>query len=202
MTTPDFAALLRELDTHEAPGPPSPTDLKVLDATLGLLGEIGERRITVDDVAAASGVARATVFRRFGTKDAVISQTYAREVRRALLITSEAAGAAGTAVDALAAGFGRLADHCLAHPVLIRMARTEPETLVRLWREGDPVGLDVVTAVLRSLTGSRAADQAVIVVSDSLARLLLSWLLLGQSEHREDLVASLVRSRLPVAEAS
>jgi len=74
---PDYGALLRELAA--GPGPetePDPTDARILDATLRLASEYGEQRLTIDQVARQSRVARATIFRRFGSKDALIARMH------------------------------------------------------------------------------------------------------------------------------
>lgn len=57
------------------------SDDRVFDAALEVLAERGTRSATMDDVAARSGVSRATLFRRFGGKDAVFEAALARALR-------------------------------------------------------------------------------------------------------------------------
>ena len=84
----------------------------------------GLRRSTMQSIAAAAGVAKATLYNHFRTKD---------EVAAALL-----AGRARPAEAQLAATLPReqalaaLSDELGAHPVLRRLAATEPETLAWL----------------------------------------------------------------------
>lgn len=56
---------------RRAPGRPRDTDLdgRILDATLLLLSDRGFDSTTMDDVAQAAGVAKATVYRRYASKD-------------------------------------------------------------------------------------------------------------------------------------
>ncbi|MFB9908631.1 TetR/AcrR family transcriptional regulator [Allokutzneria oryzae] len=48
------------------------TKQKLFDAALRLLGERGAAEVTVDEIAAAAGVAKGTVYYNFGSKDALI----------------------------------------------------------------------------------------------------------------------------------
>ncbi|MET7767850.1 helix-turn-helix domain-containing protein [Nocardia sp. NPDC005366] len=56
-------------------------DDHVFDAALTVLAERGTRAATMDDVAARSGVSRATLFRRFGGKDALFEAAMAQTLR-------------------------------------------------------------------------------------------------------------------------
>ena len=96
----------------------------------GLLGgaarafaEHGVRRSTMQSIATAAGVAQATLYHHFRTKDEVVGALLAAELERLTTL------AAGLPLDqALAA----LSDGLGAHPVLRRLGTTEPELLVGL----------------------------------------------------------------------
>ncbi|MGW0177481.1 TetR/AcrR family transcriptional regulator [Rhodococcus sp. NPDC003322] len=65
-------------------GSPEPSELEdvaVYDAALGVLAEQGTRAATMDDVAARSGISRATLFRRFGGKDSLFEAAVAHALR-------------------------------------------------------------------------------------------------------------------------
>jgi AcrR family transcriptional regulator len=85
--------------------------------------EHGLRRSTMQSIAAAAGVAKATLYNHFRTKDEVASALLAAELER---------------LGELAAGLPReqalaaLSDELGAHPVLRRLAGSEPETLFGL----------------------------------------------------------------------
>ncbi len=85
--------------------------------------EHGVRRSTMQSVAAAAGVAKATLYNHFRTKDEVVTALLATELDR---LTVLAAGL--PSAQALAA----LSDELGAHPVLRRLASTEPEILTGL----------------------------------------------------------------------
>ncbi|BDB60475.1 TetR/AcrR family transcriptional regulator [Rhodococcus sp. C26F] len=57
-----------------------PTDTAILAATIRCLSHHGLERTTVADVAAEAGVGRATVFRRFDTKEELLGRAFAWEL--------------------------------------------------------------------------------------------------------------------------
>lgn len=95
----------------------------LLDGALRAFAEQGPRRSTMQSIATAAGVAKATLYNHFRTKDDVVAALLAVEVERL------AGVAAGLPLEqALAA----LSDELGAHPVLRRMAGTEPEVLTSM----------------------------------------------------------------------
>lgn len=127
------------------------SDARILDAALHLIGEYGEQRLTMDDVAAKAKVGRRTVFRRFGSKDGLLTRVYHREVLKAVEQIGAAADEGVDGVDALAAAFVCLVEYSTSHPVIRRLARAEPETLTELWRTGSPSGHDMALLLLTSV---------------------------------------------------
>ncbi|MGY1917259.1 TetR family transcriptional regulator [Blastococcus sp. SYSU DS0973] len=95
----------------------------MLDGAARAFADHGPRRSTMQSVAAAAGVARATLYNHFRTKDEVARALLGAELQR----LTDLAEALPVPV-ALAA----LADELATHPVLRRMAETEPEGLVAL----------------------------------------------------------------------
>ena len=85
--------------------------------------EHGLRRSTMQSVAAAAGVAKATLYNHFRTKDDVVAALLAMEVDR---LTALAASLP------LEQALASLSDELGAHPVLRRLAETEPEVLTAL----------------------------------------------------------------------
>lgn len=208
MAHPDFRTLLAEaLGTVAAPEPDTTTDTRILDATLKVVGEYGERHLTIDAVAASSRVARATIFRRFGSKDALIARLYGRETRTALNELFAHTAGASDAAEAITEGVLYLLAHTSRHPVTSRLARAEPETLVELFRAGDPSGQEVLVLVLAAVAAQHEDDldrRAFETLADLLVRLLFAELLLAgppsRGRPRRDAIAGLVRATLqPVA---
>ena len=131
------------------------TRLGLLAGAARAFADQGLRRSTMQSVAAAAGVAKATLYNHFRTKD---------EVARALLgveLERLSAGAAALPTDqALAA----LSDELGAHPVLRRLAESEPEVLAGL------LGTDRWAALTDRLAAALGVD------SDA-AELAGRWLL-------------------------
>ncbi|QGK70496.1 TetR family transcriptional regulator [Allosaccharopolyspora coralli] len=65
---------------------------RVLDAALGAFEENGIQRTTMHGIARRAGLGRATVYRRYPDKDAMVSAVLLREVRRFLETVDEAVG--------------------------------------------------------------------------------------------------------------
>ena len=149
---------------------------RILDAALTQVAAVGVRRTTVDDVARRAGVGRVTVFRRFGHKERLLEVLAVREARRffaAIEAATEGAGDAGL----------RLAR---THPLLDRLARIEPETVLAALAQDRPP----VMSIARELVARRirlATRQGALAVADAdqvaeaLIRLAVSFVLLPES---------------------
>lgn len=77
-------------DARLAPGRPrsAEADRAIMDATVALLSEVGIERTTVSAVIARSGVARATVYRRWPTREALIDAALSQVKGRPPIPTS------------------------------------------------------------------------------------------------------------------
>jgi AcrR family transcriptional regulator len=133
------------------------TRLGLLTGAARAFAEHGLRRSTMQSVAAAAGVAKATLYNHFRTKDDVATALLGLELER---LTTLAAGL--PLEQALAA----LSDELGAHPVLRRMAETEPEALACL--------LAVDADRWADLTGRLAAA---LRVDGEAAEIAARWLL-------------------------
>ena len=119
--------------------------------------EHGLRRSTMQSIAVAAGVAKATLYNHFRTKDEVATALLAAELDRLTALAETL-----PRDQALAA----LSDELGAHPVLRRLAGAEPETLTAL--------LAVGTERWAELTARLAAA---LQVDDDGAELAGRWLL-------------------------
>jgi AcrR family transcriptional regulator len=95
----------------------------LLTGARSAFAERGLKKTTMQHVAAAAGVAKATLYNHFRTKDDVAQALVAFELDRLAALAAELP--LTVAVPALAEEVG-------AHPVLRRLAETEPETLVQM----------------------------------------------------------------------
>jgi AcrR family transcriptional regulator len=106
---------------------------RVLEGGLVCVGRYGLARTTVDDVAQASGVSRATIYRHFpGGREQIVKDTVAWEMGRFFMRLGEAVAAAPDLCvlleDALVFARRSLAEHA----VFQRVVETEPDRLLPL----------------------------------------------------------------------
>jgi AcrR family transcriptional regulator len=131
----------------------------LLDGARRAVGAHGSRRSTMNDIAAQAGVAKATLYNHFRTKDDVWSALVEAEVRAVAAECAELG-----LVDALAHAARRLSEH----PALRRVADAEPVALAGMLARRPTAG------------GWRAAEEAVRtrLAAEGLAGddLVLRWL--------------------------
>ena len=131
---------------------------RVLAGTYECIARVGIGKTTVEDVARASGVSRATVYRLFpGGRDELLRDTVAWEMAR---FFARLGGELGEAPDfetflERALPFAREA--VLAHAVLQKVLETEPERLMPLITVEQHRVLEYITAYFLPLL---ARDQA------------------------------------------
>jgi AcrR family transcriptional regulator len=130
--TADFVRRLADPDPAvlERVREPDATTIRILDDTLEQAELIGIRRTTMEDVARRSGVGRATLYRRFPTKDILIDAVVLAEARRYLEGIAQARGHADTLEDRLVYGTVFTVTFLREHTLLKKLLRTEPETIL------------------------------------------------------------------------
>jgi AcrR family transcriptional regulator len=176
-------ALSRALASEGEQGEHAGIDERILDAARDLIAAYGPRRTSIDDIAARAGVARATVFRRFRSKDAVIDRLVTREAQRFLLATREAILAAPDPESSVVEAFVAVVRYAASHPLLDRLARVEPQVLIESLRTGDPSPFELGSAFVadRLRSGQRRGaipDADADELADVLVRLTVSYLLI------------------------
>ncbi|GAB7070509.1 TetR family transcriptional regulator [Mycobacterium hodleri] len=185
--TEEFMQYLSALDADAIAHLEQPDDLtaRILDATREQAMEVGFRRITMDDVARRSGLGRATLYRRFPNKAALIDALVLTEARRYLAGDAEAWARGTTLEDRMFRstmfGVTFLRDNELLH----KLMRTEPDALLRsLTVDAGPI-LDfaaeqTVTLLRTALHGdshiSAAQQRHLRTVAELQTRLTLSFI--------------------------
>jgi len=124
----------------------------LLTGARSAFAERGVRKTTMQHVAAAAGVAKATLYNHFRTKDDVAAALIAFELDRLAALAAELP--LTVAVPALAEEVG-------AHPVLRRLAEIEPETLVQMMALDADRWSDVVLTLGSALRISRPEAELV-----------------------------------------
>jgi AcrR family transcriptional regulator len=121
--------LSRAFDPAVEP-PGDATSERVLDAALALAAASGVQNLTMDEIAARAGVGRMTVYRRFGDKERLVGALAVREGRRCLAELDAAGDPAAPIADQIADGLATSLRIAREHPLLNRLARVEPETVL------------------------------------------------------------------------
>jgi AcrR family transcriptional regulator len=103
---------------------------EILDAALALSAESGLRHLTMDDVARRAGTGRMTVYRRFGSKAALVDALAVRECRRCLGTISDALDPEASFLERSVTLFITVLRVIREHALLARLARVEPEAFL------------------------------------------------------------------------
>lgn len=113
------------------------TRQKLFDASMELIGERGAASVTVDEIAAAAGVSKGTVYYNFGSKSELIAQLlrHGVDILKAQLL--EAADSAGTGRDPLLgmeAMIGQAMDFMAEYPSFARLWVSENWRIPSEWQ--------------------------------------------------------------------
>ena len=175
------------------------TRARICDAALRCIERWGLGKTSVEDVATAARISRATVYRYFpGGRDELIRETVAGEVQcffeRLGCALADDEGIEAKLVHGLVVGHRALDDHRLLQQVL----STDREALLAEFAELAPMLVDEVRNELASvLVGERLrAGIDVPAAADYLARLFLSYLTTsgGHDLSDREAVGRLVRT--------
>jgi AcrR family transcriptional regulator len=152
-----------------------PTGRRIRDAALVCIGRFGLAKTTVDDIAREAGCSRATLYRYFDGKPAIVRAAVTAEFDRVAAALVDAGRAERTFDDAVVAVVVRAARELRAHDALQFLLAHEP---------------DAVLGHLAFVPG----DRVLIAVGDAIAPAFDRWLSPGASTRAGDWLARLVRS--------
>lgn len=139
------------------------TRAAILEATAGCIERYGVRKTTMSDVSSRAGVAKATLYNHFRTKDDLLAAL--------VLARIDALATAAAAQPSLASALGRVAAELAGSAPLRRVAANEPAVLAALVTPTDGRGWAAARAAVASvLTGAGAAADPPAV------DLVLRWL--------------------------
>jgi AcrR family transcriptional regulator len=119
---------------------PDEIGTRILDAALQEYLSHGLRRTSMDDVARKANLGRATIYRRFASRDELVQAVLLRECRRFFAEIAAAVDGLPTVAQRLVEGFVVGVRNARTHPLLTRMLSLEPDvSLPLLTIEGGPV---------------------------------------------------------------
>ncbi|TCJ97463.1 TetR family transcriptional regulator [Nocardia alba] len=116
--------------TSENPPTADSVEERILDAALVQFERVGVRKTTIEDIARAADVDRATVYRRIGSRDDVVSAAFEREVRRLLVDLSEIPARHDVFDDIVVDVFTTVITRWRAHPLVERLLTLEADRLL------------------------------------------------------------------------
>ena len=156
-----------------------PVEDRVLNATKACCERFGVEKVTIDDIAGASGVSRATIYRLFpGGKDVLFEALRVRELEEFFDVLRQRVEGAVDLEDLLVRTVAAATQELRADDHLALMLAAEPgATLSQLTVEGVPRIIRFATAFIAPLAEPylERADARALV--DVLARLVISYFL-------------------------
>jgi AcrR family transcriptional regulator len=128
---------------------PDPYAERIVEAARDQFMEFGLQRTSLDRIAAAAGVSRGTLFKRFANRDALLRAVAAREIRQALASVDAEVETARTPEERLIAGVVA-GGHVTRNQLFRRLLVTDPDKVLPL----------VTTEIGDLLTIARASGAA------------------------------------------
>lgn len=155
------------------------TEGRILDAAKSCCERWGFAKVTIDDIAAESGVSRATLYRLFpGGKDVLFDALRVRELEEFFAILASQVEATDNLEDLLVASVVAATRELQADQHLALMMASEPgEALSQLTVAGLPRIIRMATITLTPLVGSYVPPATATRLIDVLARLTISYFL-------------------------
>lgn len=158
----------------------------VLDAAATHLALHGIAGTTVDDVAAAAGVSRATVYRYAGGQTEIVQAVIARESEHVLAMTATVISGAATAHEAISGAVSTALMAIGENPVLARLTSSElRETLPFITTNSQLLIAHAVASLseaLRSAPAVNVEDAAVEPAIEESTRFVLAHLTTPRSD--------------------
>jgi AcrR family transcriptional regulator len=154
-----------------------PQAVRIVDAARACVARVGLAKTTLDDVAREAGCARATVYRCFPGKQALLAALVAREAERLQAKVLAAAAATDTLGDAVTAAITTAAHALQTHDALAFVVAYEPELIVPhlAFEREDAVLRTAATLVAPAFVRFLAPEHATRL-GEWIARLTLSYL--------------------------
>jgi AcrR family transcriptional regulator len=103
---------------------------RILDAALDRFAAFGLRRTTMEDIASAADVARATVYRRFTGRDEIVRAVILREMARFIAEVDATVQVIEDPVERFVEGFVAILREAREHPLLRRLLDVEPDVIL------------------------------------------------------------------------
>ena len=155
---------------------------RILTSAYTVFHECGIADGTMSEIAERAGVGRATLYRYFSGKELVLEAVVLREARELFAVLDAELGADGDPGPMFERGLLAALGHLRAHPLLQRVLRSEPESILPLLTvQGAPLleaAVEFATPYIeRAVKAGRIAPVDPRAAAEWGARILLSLLL-------------------------
>ena len=165
---------------------------RILDAAIDVAIDHGIARLSVGDVARRAGLSRQTLYKYFPSKQALVAEVVLREADQIVRQVIEAAVPFDDPRDALEAGFRTTLRLTREHPLLDRLVRTEPGSLLPLLTSAEGPVMSAVRAAVEGIVELKFPEISPYQRrrgADVIARLLVSYAV-GPPEDQSEVVAT------------
>jgi AcrR family transcriptional regulator len=174
------------------PAPRAPGDdtrARIMLAATAHCQDVGLSRVTMEDVARRAGLGRATLYRHFQSKDALVRAVILAETDAFFAALDRAIADCASDEDRLTEGFAFALNYIRAHALLTKLLRSEPETLLPYLVGGDELISVATEAVCARIHADAARSRQGRENAELLVRLVLSLALtprsgLGVEDHQ------------------
>jgi AcrR family transcriptional regulator len=169
---------------------------RVIAAAVEAAATYGIARLSMSDVARIAGVSRQTLYKHFPSKDALVTEavlSQAQEITAEVVLATTGFDDPQTAIEA---GIATILRVTSGHPLLHRLIRTEPETLLPLLITGDSPVVHLVRGVVEDIVRRDHPDLDGVtasVLADMGARLVVSYAVNPPVEPPAMVAATLAR---------
>ncbi|GAA4668226.1 hypothetical protein GCM10023197_24660 [Gordonia humi] len=171
----------------------------MLEVGVGLVSRFGARALSLTSVARHAGVARATAYRMFGGRDALVEAIVANELDQLRVRLAEWVDGEDDPAQRLRIRITRSLEYIRGHEALQYVLRREPEEIVHaIISTGDDDGLSLVERVVDVTMQDVTEAESVVLqpnpraATEFLVRVVYSCMLVPHSAMTDDEVADLV----------
>lgn len=170
------------------------TRTSILDGAIAALSKHGLARLSLEDVAREAAVSRQTVYRYFGSRDALISATILREEETFIAAIVTAADRHEELRPTLEAAIAQALRSAREHPLLDRLLEAEPEALLPFLTTGRGPVLSAARPVIEELLANRLphlTERELGRIADMSTRLIISYTINPPDDDVDDVAAGL-----------
>jgi AcrR family transcriptional regulator len=174
---------------------------EIIDAGIEAVSLYGLAKLSMSDVASRAGISRPTLYKHFGSRDELVAAAVQREAESLVVSVLRAADGHESPAESLEAAIAAALQLTREHPLLDRIIRTEPESLLpylttdRIGGDGGTGGAAVLLFV-RTATEALVRDRLALDeltsrrLADMIARLLVSYSISAPDDPPEVVAAS------------